>query len=87
MKIKISENGKSVFSFPIPEKLVMNGFFASLVPVFVNRKFKKYGIKLKGKFLRKFVKEYYRTKNNFGEEAYFKNTSCTASEASSAFEE
>ena len=71
MKIEVIEDGKSVFSLPIPEKLVMNGFFASLVPVFVNRKFKKHGIKLKGKFLRKFVKEYYRTKNNFGEDFEF----------------
>ena len=71
MKIKISENGKSVFSLPVPEKLVMNGFFANLVPVFVNRKFKKHGIKLKGKFLRKFVKEFYRTKNAFGNDFEF----------------
>ena len=71
MKIDVIENGKSVFSLPIPEKLVLNGFFASLVPVFVNGKLKKHGIKLKGKFFRKFVKEYYRTKNNFGEDFEF----------------
>ena len=71
MRIDVIEEGKRVFSFPIPEKLVLNGFFASLVPVFVNRKFKKHGIKLKGKFLRKFVKEYYRTKNNFGKDFEF----------------
>ena len=71
MKIDVIEKGKSVFSLPVPEKLVINGFFASLVPVFVNRKFKKHGIKLKGKFLRKFVKEYYRTKNNFGKDFEF----------------
>ncbi len=71
MKIKISENGKSVFSLPVPEKLVVNVFSASLVPVFVNRKLKKHGIKLKGKFLRKFVKEFYRTKNNLGKDFEF----------------
>lgn len=71
MKIDVIENGKNVFSLPIPEKLVINGFFASLVPVFVNRKLKKHGIKLKGKLLRKFVKEYYRTKNNFGKDFEF----------------
>ena len=66
MKIEVIEDGKNVFSLSVPEKLVMNGFFASLAPVFVNRKLKKHGIKLKGKFLRKFVKEYYRTKKEFG---------------------
>ena len=71
MKIDIIENGKSVFSLPVPEKLVINGFFASLVPVFINRKLKKYGIKLKGKFLRKFVKEFYRTKKEFGKDFEF----------------
>ena len=71
MKIDVIENGKSVFSLPIPEKLVLNGFFASLVPVFVNGKLKKHGIKLKGKFLRKFVKEYYRTKKEFGKDFEF----------------
>ena len=71
MKIDVIENGKSVFSLPISEKLIMNGFFASLVPVFVNRKLKKHGIKLKGKLLRKFVKEYYRTKKEFGKDFEF----------------
>ena len=71
MKIDVIEKGKSVFSLPVPEKLVINGFFASLVPVFVNGKLKKHGIKLKGKFLRKFVKEYYRTKNNLGKDLEF----------------
>ena len=71
MKIEVIEDGKSVFSLPIPEKLVLNGFFASLVPVFVNRKLEKHGIKLKGKFLRKFVKEYYRTKKEFGKDFEF----------------
>ena len=71
MKIDVIEKGKSVFSLPVPEKLVINGFFASLVPVFVNRKLKKHGIKLQGKFLRKFVKEYYRTKNNLGKDFEF----------------
>ena len=71
MKIDVIENGKSVFSLPIPEKLIINGFFASLVPVFVNRKLKKHGIKLKGKLLRKFVKEYYRTKKEFGKDFEF----------------
>ena len=71
MKIDVIENGKSVFSLPIPEKLVLNGFFASLVPVFVNRKLEKHGIKLKGKFLRKFVKEFYRTKKEFGKDFEF----------------
>lgn len=71
MKIYVTENGKSVFSLPIPEKLVMNGFFASIVPVFVNRKLKKHGIKLKGKLLRKFVKEFYKTKNALGEDFEF----------------
>ncbi len=71
MKIDVIENGKSVFSLPIPEKLIMNDFFASLVPFFVNRKLKKHGIKLKGNFLRKFVKEYYRTKKEFGKDFEF----------------
>ena len=71
MKIYVIEEGKRVFSFPIPERLVLNGFFASLVPVFVNRKLKKHGIKLKGKLLRKFVKEYYRTKKEFGKDFEF----------------
>ena len=71
MRIDITENGKSVFSLPLPEKLVVNGFFASLVPVFANQKLKKHGIKLKGKFLRKFVKEFYKTKNNFGKDFEF----------------
>lgn len=71
MKIDVIEKGKSVFSLPVPEKLVINGFFASLVPVFVNGKLKKHGIKLQGKFLRKFVKEYYRTKNNLGKDFEF----------------
>jgi hypothetical protein len=71
MRIDITENGKSVFSLPLPEKLVVNGFFASLVPVFANQKLKKHGINLKGKFLRKFVKEFYKTKNNFGKDFEF----------------
>ena len=71
MKIDITENGKSVFSLPLPEKLVVNGFFASLVPVFANQKLKKHGINFKGKFLRKFVKEFYKTKNNFGKDFEF----------------
>lgn len=71
MRIDVIENGKSVFSLPIPEKLVLNGFFASLVPVFVNGKLKKHGIKLKGKFLRRFVKEYSRTKKEFGKDFEF----------------
>jgi hypothetical protein len=71
MRIDVIENGKSVFSLPIPEKLVLNGFFASLVPVFINRKLEKHGIKLKGKFLRKFVKEFYRTKKEFGKDFEF----------------
>ena len=71
MKIDVIENGKSVFSLPVPEKLVINGFFASLIPVFVNRKLEKHGIKLKGKFLRKFVKEFYRTKKEFGKDFEF----------------
>ena len=71
MKIDVTENGKSVFSLPLPEKLVVNGFFASLVPDFANQKLKKHGIKLKGKFLRKFVKEYYRTKKEFGKDFEF----------------
>ena len=71
MRIDVIEEGKRVFSFPIPERLVLNGFFASLVPVFVNRKLKKHGIKLKGKFLRKFVMVYYRTKNNLAKDFEF----------------
>ena len=71
MRIDVIEEGKSVFSLPIPEKLVLNGFFASLVPVFINRKLEKHGIKLKGKFLRKFVKEFYRTKKEFGKDFEF----------------
>ena len=71
MKIEVIEDGKNVFSLSVPEKLVMNGFFASLAPVFVNRKLKKHGIKLKGKFLRKFVKEYYRIKKDLNKDFEF----------------
>lgn len=71
MRIDVIEEGKSAFSFPIPEKLVLNGFFASLVPIFINGRLKKHGIKLKGKLLRKIVKEYYRTKNGLGKDFEF----------------
>lgn len=71
MRIDVIEEGKRAFSFPIPERLVLNGFFASIIPVFVNGRLEKHGIKLKGKLLRKIVKEYYRTKNDLEKDFEF----------------
>lgn len=66
MKIKVVEKGKKSFFLAIPTRLLLNGFFASLAPVFANSELKKYKIKLSGKTCRKFVKEFYRVRKHFG---------------------
>jgi len=66
MKIKVVEEGKKRFSLIIPTRLLLNGFFASVVPVFAGRELKKYRIQLSGKSCRKFVKEFYRIRKRFG---------------------
>ncbi len=66
MRIKITEEGKKLFSLWIPERIVLNSFSASLFPLFANRKLKKRGIKLTGRTCRKFVRALYKSKKHFG---------------------
>ena len=66
MKIYITDEGKESFSLKLPSRLLLNGFFASFVPLFINRKIKKYGIRLKGKTCRKFVRAIYKSRKHFG---------------------
>ena len=65
MKIKIIDK-KSNFSLRLPTRLFLNQFSASLFPLLINRKLKKYNIKLKGSVCRKFVRGFYKTEKHFG---------------------
>ncbi len=65
MKIKIIDKELN-FSLCLPTKLLFNGFFTSLVPLFINAKLKKYDIRITGRMCRKLVREFYRTKKHFG---------------------
>lgn len=69
MKIKIydPEENKKFFIW-LPTHLLINSFFASIAPLFLNNGIKKYGVSLKtnGKSLRKFVRGFYKARRHFG---------------------
>ena len=65
MKIKIIDKEQNL-SLWIPTRLLLNRFFASLVPIFVNKELKKYKIRLSGSICRKFVRSFYKTRRHFG---------------------
>ena len=65
MRIKIIDKEQN-FSLRLPTGLLLNQFFASLFPLFINRKLKKYKIRLSGSMCRKFVRGFYKTRKHFG---------------------
>ena len=65
MKIKIIDKEQN-FSLWIPTRLLLNRFFASLIPIFVNGKLKKYKIRISGSMCRKFVRGFYKTRKHYG---------------------
>lgn len=65
MKIKIIDKEKN-FSLWLPTRLFLNGFSASLFPLFINGKLKKHKSRISGSICRKFVREFYKVRKNFG---------------------
>lgn len=66
MKIKVYDKGTKTFSLRLPERMILNGFTATLAPIYLNRKAEKGEIKITGKACRKFVREFYKAMKPFG---------------------
>ena len=64
--MKILVSGENDFKIRIPNRLFFNQFSATVASFFINRKLKKYKIILKGKYLRKFVREFYKYRRKLG---------------------
>jgi len=65
MKIRIIDKQKN-FSLWLPTRLFLNQFSASLFPLFIKQKLKKHKIRISGSICRKFVREFYKVRKNFG---------------------
>ena len=66
MRIEITSEGREPFVIKLPERIILNGFCATVAPVFARKKLRKSGIKLTGKMCRKFVRGFYKTRKDFG---------------------
>ncbi len=67
MKIKVfdPEENKRFFLW-LPTHLIFNSLFASFAPIFAKKELKKYGLKLRAKDCRRFVRALYRSRRHFG---------------------